>query len=77
MVLLIVPLRVQDSLCIGLRSVSWDISVSSGVRLLVVILVVMWPVVSDMPIYDGFLDVYVFCMLHVLYILMSNKLTRI
>jgi hypothetical protein len=30
-------------------------------------LVVVWPVIFDMPIYDGFLDVYVFCMLHVLY----------
>jgi hypothetical protein len=29
---------------------------------LVVLLVVVWPVVSDMPIYDGFLDVYVHCM---------------
>jgi hypothetical protein len=28
----------------------------------------VWPVVSDMPIYAGFLDVYMFCMLHVLYI---------
>jgi hypothetical protein len=29
----------------------------------------VWPVVSDMPIYDGFLDVYMFCMLHVSYII--------
>jgi hypothetical protein len=35
---------------------------------MVVLLVVVWPVVSDMPIYDGFLDVFMFCMLHVLYI---------
>jgi hypothetical protein len=28
----------------------------------------VWPIVSDMPIYDGFLDVYMFGMLHVLYI---------
>jgi hypothetical protein len=34
----------------------------------IVLLVVMWPVVSKMPIYDGFLDVYVFCTLNVLYI---------
>jgi hypothetical protein len=34
----------------------------------IVLLIVVWPVVSDMPIYDGFFDVYVFCMLHVLYI---------
>jgi hypothetical protein len=52
----------------GLGSVSWDLSIPSGVRLMAVLLVVVWPVVSDMPIYDGFLDVYVFCMLHVLYI---------
>jgi hypothetical protein len=68
MMLLIVPVRVQNSWCMDLRSVSWDISVPSGVRLLVVLLVVVWPVVSDILIYDGFLDVYMFCMLHVLYI---------
>jgi hypothetical protein len=34
----------------------------------IILLVVMWPVVSNMPIYDGFLDVYMSCMLHVLYI---------
>jgi hypothetical protein len=68
MMLLIVPVRVQDSRCMGLGSVSWDISVLFGVRLLVVLLVVMWPVISNMAIYDGFLDVYMFCMLHVLYI---------
>jgi hypothetical protein len=62
---LIIPVRVQDSQCMGLGSVSWDISIPAGVGLLVVLLVVVWPVVSDMPIYDGFLDVYVFCMLHV------------
>jgi hypothetical protein len=67
--LLIVPVRVQDSWCIGLGSVSWDILVPSGVRVLVVLLVVVvWPVVSDMPIYDGFSDLYVFSMLHVSYI---------
>jgi hypothetical protein len=71
MMLLIVTVRVQDSWCVGLGSVSWDISVPSNVRLLVELLVVMWPVVSDMPIYDGFLDVYMFCMLHVLYIFIS------
>jgi hypothetical protein len=60
MMLLIVPVRVQDSRCMGLGSVSWDISV--------VLLIVVWPVVSDMPIYDGFSDVYMFCMFHVLYI---------
>jgi hypothetical protein len=60
MMLLIVPVRVQDSRCMGLKSASWDISVPSDVRLLVVLLVVVWPVVSDIPIYDGFLDVYMF-----------------
>jgi hypothetical protein len=65
---LIVPVRVQDSRCMGLGSVSWDFLIPSGVRLMVVLLVVVWPVISDMPIYDDFLDVYVFCMLHVSYI---------
>jgi hypothetical protein len=65
--LLIVPVIVQDSWCMGLGLVSWDFSSPAGVGLLVVLLVVEWPIVSDMPIYDGFLDVYVFCMLHVLY----------
>jgi hypothetical protein len=74
--LLIVPVRLQDSRvsrCMGLGSVSWDISITAGIRLLVVLLVVVWPVdvVSDMPIYDDFLDVYVFCMLHVSYIELS------
>jgi hypothetical protein len=50
----------------GLGSVSYDLLIPSGVRLMVVLLVIVRPVVSDMPIYDGFLDVYVFCMLHVL-----------
>jgi hypothetical protein len=59
--LLIVPVRVQDSRCMGLRSVSWVTTIPAGVRLLVVILVVMWPVVSDMPVYDGLLDMYMFC----------------
>jgi hypothetical protein len=68
MMSLIIPVRVQDSRCMGLGSVSWYISISDGVGFLVVLLLVMWPVVSDMPIYDGFLDVNVFCMLHVLYI---------
>jgi hypothetical protein len=55
--LLIVSVRVQDSWCMGLQSVSWDISIPAGVRLLVVILAVLWLIVSDVPIYDGFLDV--------------------
>jgi hypothetical protein len=38
--------------------------VNSGVRLLVVLLVVVWPVVSDMLIYDGFLDVDVFYIIY-------------
>jgi hypothetical protein len=38
-------------------------------KTIVVLLVVVWPVVSDMPIYDGFLDMYVFCMLHVSYVI--------
>jgi hypothetical protein len=58
----------------GLESVSWDILIPSGVRLLVVLLVVVWPIVSNMPIYDGFLDMYVFCMLHVLYIYSGTTL---
>jgi hypothetical protein len=33
---------------------SWDILIPAGVGLLVVLLVVVWPVVSDMPIHDGF-----------------------
>jgi hypothetical protein len=65
MMLLIVLVRVQDSRCMGLGSVSWDLLIPSGVRLLVV---VVWPIVCDMPIYDGFLDMYMFCILHVLYI---------
>jgi hypothetical protein len=48
-----------ESRCMGLGSNSWDILITDGVRLLVVLLVVVWPVVSDMPIYDGFLDMYV------------------
>jgi hypothetical protein len=52
----------------GLGSVSWDIWISADVRLIVVLLVVVWPIDSDMPIYDAFLDVYVSCTLHVLYI---------
>jgi hypothetical protein len=64
MILLIVPVRVQDRWCMGLGSVSWDISIPAGVGLLVVLLVVMWPIVSNMPIYDGLLDV-----LHVTYII--------
>jgi hypothetical protein len=52
----------------GLGSVSWYISIPAGVRLLVVLLLVVWPVVSDMTIYDGFLEMYGLCMLHVLYI---------
>jgi hypothetical protein len=57
----------------GLGLVSWDISIPAGVRLLVVLLLVVWLEVSDMPIYDGFLDVYMFCMLHVLYMLISHQ----
>jgi hypothetical protein len=68
MMLLIVPGRVQDSRCMGPGLVSWDFTIPASVRLLVVLLVVVWPVVSDMPIYSAFLDVYMSCMLHVLYI---------
>jgi hypothetical protein len=32
----------------------------------------VWLVVSDMPIYDGFLVVYMFCMLHVLYMIKAQ-----
>jgi hypothetical protein len=64
--LMIVLMRVQNSRCMGLGSVSWEIWIPAGVKLTVVV----WPVVSDMPIYDGFLDVYVFCTLHVLYAVM-------
>jgi hypothetical protein len=63
MMLLIVPVRVQDSGCMGRGLVSWDFAIPAGVGLLVVLLVVIWPVVSEMPIYDGFLDVYMFCVL--------------
>jgi hypothetical protein len=56
MMLLIVPVRVQDSRYMGPGSVSWDFTIPAGVRLLVVLLVVVWPVVSDMPIYDDLLD---------------------
>jgi hypothetical protein len=52
----------------GLGSVSWDLSIPSGVRRVVVLLVVVWPIVSYMPIYDGFLDVYMFGMLHVVHV---------
>jgi hypothetical protein len=62
--LLIVPVRVQDSRCMGLGSVSLDILIPAGVRLLEVLLVVVWPVVSDIPIYDGSLDVYMFCIVY-------------
>jgi hypothetical protein len=43
---------------------------NTGIQNLLIwrLLVVVWPVVSDMPIYDGFLDVHMFCVLHVLYI---------
>jgi hypothetical protein len=50
MMLLIVPVSVQDSRCMGPGSVSCDFMIPAGVRLLVVLLVVVWPVVSDMPI---------------------------
>jgi hypothetical protein len=50
---------------VGPGSVSWDFTIPASVRLLVELLVVVWPVVSDMPIYA---DVYMFCVLHVLYI---------
>jgi hypothetical protein len=62
MMSLIVPVRVQDSRCVGLASVSWDILVPFDVRLMVVLLVVVWAIFSD-----GFLDVYLFCALHLLY----------
>jgi hypothetical protein len=78
LMLLIVFVRVQDSRCMGLRSISWDILIPASVRLLVVILVVIWPVVSNVPIHDGSLDMCMFCLLHVLCIydifkLGSNK----
>jgi hypothetical protein len=73
MMLSFVPVRVQDSRCMGLRSVSWDFLSPAGLGLLVVLLVVMWPIVPDMPIYDGFLDVYMFCILHVLYIMIIGR----
>jgi hypothetical protein len=50
----IVRVRVQDSRCMGFGSVFRDITIPAGVRLIVVLLVVVWSVVSDMPIYDGF-----------------------
>jgi hypothetical protein len=63
MMLLIVPVRVQDSRCMSLGLVSWDILILAGVRLLVVLLVVVWPVVSNMPILDDF-----FRRVHVLHV---------
>ena len=68
-VFFIVSVRVQDSRCMGLGPVSWGLSIPAGVRCLVVLLVAVWPVVSDMPIYDEFLDVHVSCTCHVLYII--------
>jgi hypothetical protein len=59
MMLLIVSVRVQDSQCMGPGLVSWVFTIPASVRLLVVLLIDVWPVVSDMPIYDGFLDVYI------------------
>jgi hypothetical protein len=44
--LFIVPVRVKDSRCMGPRLVSWDFTIPAGVRLLVGVLVVVWPVVS-------------------------------
>jgi hypothetical protein len=41
MMLLIVPVGVQDSRCVGPGSVSWDFTILAGVRLLVVLLVVV------------------------------------
>jgi hypothetical protein len=38
----------------SLGSVSWDLSIPSDVSLVIVLLIVVWPLVSDMPIYDGF-----------------------
>jgi hypothetical protein len=61
MLLLIVPVRVQDSRCMGPRSDYWDFTIPAGVILLIVLLVVV------RPIYDDFLDVYMFYVLHVLY----------
>jgi hypothetical protein len=64
MMLLIVPVRVQNSQRMDPESVFWDFKIPASVKVLVVILVVVWPIVSDMPIYDDFLDMYMFCMLH-------------
>jgi hypothetical protein len=44
-----VPVRVQDSRCMGLRQICWVFRSLP---------VVAWPVVSGMPIHDRFLDVY-------------------
>jgi hypothetical protein len=39
----------------GLGSVLCDILVPASVRLIVVLLIVVWPIVSEIPVYDGFL----------------------
>jgi hypothetical protein len=62
LLLLIVPVRKQDSPCMGLGPVSGDFSIPARVGLLRLLIVVMWPVVYDLPIYDELLDVHVSCM---------------
>jgi hypothetical protein len=51
-ILFIVPMREQDSRCMGFGPVSWGLSFPAGVRLTIVLLV--WPVDSDMPIMMAF-----------------------
>jgi hypothetical protein len=50
---LIVPVRVLDSWCMDVGPVSWGLSNPADVRLIVVLLVVVWPLVSNIPIYTG------------------------
>jgi hypothetical protein len=48
LMLLIVPVRMQDSWCMGPGLASWGLLITASVRLLVVLLVVMWTVVSHL-----------------------------
>jgi hypothetical protein len=54
MLSVIVPVSVQDSQQMGLKPVSWGLSIPAGVTL-----GVACPVVSDTPIYDGLYDMHI------------------
>jgi hypothetical protein len=64
LLLVIVPVRVQDSRCKGLGPVSWGLLIPAGI-------VVAWSIFSNLPIYVGILDVHVSCMCNVVYIINS------